>query len=162
MNYLSFKGGICYDKVLQGQFRWLKWYAFLPLLIIMVQVVDFLESMIDNMKCILLPCVSAFPSQGISSDQAHQCRDFLLQGSTVQQTWGKNEQYFINMYLAMSIFLFRYFCTVSHPIISPGEPADWAGNSFPVHGGRSVAVGSLIFWGCTGILRGKWRVHRKF
>lgn len=45
--------------------------------------------------CILLSCVSAFPFQGIPSDQTHQCRDFLLQGSTIQQTWGKKELYFV-------------------------------------------------------------------
>lgn len=32
--------------------------------------------------------VSAIPAEGIPPDQTHQCRDFLLQGSTVQQTRG--------------------------------------------------------------------------
>lgn len=122
--------------------------------------------------CILLSCVSALPSQGIPSDQTHQCRDFLLQGSTIQQTWGKKkkkrekELYLVihNKYTAFGNIppLSCNFCTVSHSIISPGELADWALNTFPLHGGRSVAVCSLILWGCTGFLRGEWRIHRKF
>lgn len=39
--------------------------------------------------------VSAIPAERIPSDQTHQCRDFLLQGSTVQQTRGGGIKYII-------------------------------------------------------------------
>lgn len=64
--------------------------------------------------CFSLFCFSAFAAERISSDQTHQCRDFLLQGSTVQQTRGRGKtDFYLSSLLLNFLFDFSLLCMLS-------------------------------------------------
>lgn len=105
--------------------------------------------------------VSAIPAEGIPPDQTHQCRDFLLQGSTVQQAGGVCRGRDLLPVRKTGDFPSLLSETAPHALLAPGESAGGAVHAFQVHDGGPVNVHPRIRWGPAGPFRGKRGVYRE-